>query len=72
MTNYTYKLIQAGHSTDIDIDNNKSYTLEELVLFFSEIEIAKSSHQFIGTESSNIFRYIKSQCVKNVNFISLD
>ena len=63
---------QAGHSTDVDIDNNKSYRLEELVLFFSEIEIAKNSQQFIGAKSSNIFRYIKNQCVKDVEFISLD
>lgn len=76
--NLLYKLYylvrpdQTGHSTDVDIDSDKSYTLEELVLFFSEIEIAKSSHQFIGTESSNIFRYIKNQCVKDVEFISLD
>jgi hypothetical protein len=76
--NLLYKLYylvmpnQAGHSTDVDIDNNKSYRLEELVLFFSEIEIAKNSQQFIGTKSSNIFRYIKNQCVKDVEFISLD
>ena len=76
--NLLYKLYhlvtpdQVGHSTNVDIDNNKSYRLEELVLFFSEIEIAKGSQQFIGTESSNIFRYIENQCVQDVEFISLD
>lgn len=63
---------QTGHSTDIDIDSNKSYTLNELILFFAEIEIAKRSQQFIGTESSNVFRYIYHQCVKDIEFISLD
>lgn len=63
---------QTGHSTDLDIDNNRHYSEEELIQFFSEIEIAKQSQQFIGTNSSNVFRYIKNQCVKNVEFISLD
>ena len=63
---------QTGHSTDMDIDNHRHYGEEELVQFFSEIEIAKQSQQFIGTKSSNIFRYIENQCVKNVEFISLD
>lgn len=63
---------QDGHSTQLDRKNKKSYSQEELVRFFTEIEIAKQSQQFIGTESSNIFRYIKNQCVKDVEFISLD
>jgi len=63
---------QTGHSTDLDTDNGRHYKEEELIQFFSEIEIAKQSQQFIGTKSSNIFRYIKSQCVKDVEFISLD
>lgn len=63
---------QTGHSTDMDIDNHRHYGEKELVQFFSEIEIAKQSQQFIGTTSSNIFRYIKNQCVKDVEFISLD
>jgi len=63
---------QTGHSTDLDTDNNRQYKEEELIQFFSEIEIAKQSQQFIGANSSNIFRYIKNQCVKNVEFISLD
>ena len=63
---------QTGHSTDLDKDNDRHYSEEELVRFFSEIEIAKQSQQFIGTESSNIFRYIKNQCVNDVEFISLD
>ena len=55
-------------------ENNtgKSYTIQELVDLFTEIEIAKQSQQFIGTESSNIYRYIKNQCVNNTEFISLD
>ena len=63
---------QTGHSTDMDIDNHRHYGEKELVQFFSEIEISKQSQQFIGTKSSNIFRYIKNQCVKDVEFISLD
>ena len=63
---------QTGHSTDMDIDNHRHYGEKELVQFFSEIEMAKQSQQFIGTKSSNIFRYIKNQCVKHVEFIFLD
>lgn len=63
---------QTGHSTDMDIDNYRHYGEKELVQFFSEIEIAKRSKQLIGTESSNIFRYIKNKCVNDTNFISLD
>lgn len=63
---------QTGHSTDLDTDNHRHYSESELIQFFSEIEIAKQSQQFISTQSSNIFRYIKNQCVKDVEFISLD
>lgn len=63
---------QTGHSTDMDIDNHRHYGEKELVQLFSEIEIAKQSQQFIGTKSSNIFRYIKNQCATDVEFISLD
>ena len=63
---------QTGHSTDLDTDNDRYYNEAELLQFFSEIEIAKQSQQFIGTKSSNIFRYIKNQCVKHVEFINLD
>lgn len=63
---------QAGHSTDTDIDNHRHYGEKELVQFFSEIEIVKQSQQFIGTESSNIFRYIENQCERDVECISLD
>ena len=63
---------QDGHSETLNIQNDRRYSKHELVQFFSEIEIAKRSQQFIGTKSSNIFRYIKNQCVKDVEFISLD
>lgn len=63
---------QTGHSTDTDIKNNRTFTNHELLNFFTEIEIAKRAEQFVGTGSSNIFRFIKIQCVKDVEFISLD
>ena len=63
---------QDGHSETLNIQNDRRYSKHELIQFFSEIEIAKQSQQFIGTKSSNIFRYIKNQCVKDVEFISLD
>jgi hypothetical protein len=63
---------QDGHSETRNIQNDRRYSKLELVQFFSEIEIAKQSQQFIGTKSSNIFRYIKNQCVNDVEFISLD
>lgn len=63
---------QTGHSTCADLNNNRFYLLDDLVRFFSEINIAKHAQQFIGTESSNIFRYIRNQCVDDVELISLD
>ena len=63
---------QDGHSETLNIQNDRSYSKQELVQFFSEIEIAKQSQQFIGTQSSNVFRYIKNQCVKDIEFVSLD
>lgn len=63
---------QIGHCSITENNTGKSYTIQELVDLFTEIEIAKQSQQFIGTESSNIYRYIKNQCVNNTEFISLD
>lgn len=63
---------QSGHSSILAREKEKVYSQKELVQFFSEIEIAKQSQQFIGTETSNIFRYIKNQCVGDVKLISLD
>lgn len=63
---------QTGHCSITENNTGKSYTIQELVDLFTEIEIAKQSQQFIGTESSNIYRYIKNQCVNNTEFISLD
>jgi len=59
---------QQGHSTDEDLERDRVYTETDLVKFFTEIEAAKRSTQFIGTRSSNIFRYIKN----SLEFISLD
>jgi len=61
-----------GHSTDKDLDNNKIYTENDLLKFLSPIEISKNAKQFIGTKSSNIYRYLENQCVNNTEFTSLD
>lgn len=63
---------QVGHSTMSDRQINKAYSEEELVQFFAEIEIAKASQAFVGTRSSNIYRYIYNQCNSDVSFSSLD
>ena len=63
---------QVGHSTISDRQINKAYSEDELVQFFAEIEIAKASQAFVGTRSSNIYRYIYNQCHLNVRFSSLD
>lgn len=62
---------QQGHSTDEDLEGDRAYTETDLVKFFTEIEIAKGSAQFVGTKSSNIFRYIINQCTNNLELISL-
>ena len=63
---------QQGHSTDDDLETDKIYIEKDIVNFFTEIEIAKGSAQFVGTKSSNVFRYIRNQCTNNLEFISLD
>ncbi len=61
-----------GHSTDQDLDNNKIHTEHDLLKFLAKIEVSKNARQFIGTETSNIYRYLRYQCVNDTNFISLD
>lgn len=63
---------QTGHCSITENNTGKAYTIQELVDLFTEIEIAKKSQQFIGTENSNIYCYIKNQCVNNTEFINLD
>ena len=61
-----------GHSTDTDLDNNKIHTNADLVKFFSKIAVAKKAKEFIGTESSNIFRYIKNTHTGEAELKTLD
>jgi hypothetical protein len=63
---------QGGHSETLDIQNDRVYSKKELVQFFSEIEIAKLSDFFVGTRTSNVYRYIKNTCTTNTKFVSLD
>lgn len=69
---YLTKQTQDGHSEQLDVQQFREYTKEELVYFFTEIEIAKLSACFVGTKSSNVYRYIENTCAKNNEFISLD
>lgn len=76
--NLNYRIValtepyELGWCQDVDIDTNRIHTEEELVRFLSKIEVAKNARQFIGTETSNIYRYLRYQCVNDTNFISLD
>lgn len=63
---------QDGNCTIIDKKENRIYTKLDILTFFSEIEIARKSKCFIGTRSSNVFRFIISTSPKNIKFISLD
>lgn len=63
---------QDGHSETLNIQNDRSYSREELAQFFAEIEIAKLSDVFVGTLTSNVYRYIMNTCTTNTKFISLD
>ena len=63
---------QDGHSETLNIQNDRSYSKQELVQFFVEIEIAKLSDFFVGTYSSNVYRYIMNTCTTNTKFVSLD
>lgn len=63
---------QDGHSETLNIQNDRSYSKQELVQFFAEIEIAKLSDIFVGTLTSNVYRYIMNTCTTNTKFISLD
>ena len=61
-----------GHSETLNIQNDRSYSKQEVVQFFAEIEIAKLSAFFVGTRTSNVYRYIMNTCTTNTQFISLD
>ena len=63
---------QDGHSTLLDRQNKKKFSEQELVQFFTEMEIAKHSNIFVGTRTSNVYRYILNTCITNTKFISLD
>jgi len=63
---------QDGHCTEIDKDTNRIYTKLEILMFFTEIEIAKQSECFIGTKSSNVFRFIKATSSATLKFTTLD
>lgn len=63
---------QDGHSETLNIQNDRSYSKQELVQFFAEIEIAKLSDVFVGTRTSNVYRYIMNTCTTNTKFVSLD
>lgn len=63
---------QHGYSETLNIQNDRSYSKQELVQFFAEIEIAKLSEVFVGTHTSNVYRYIMNTCATNTKFVSLD
>lgn len=63
---------QTGHSETLNIKNDRRYSKQELVQFFAEIEIAKHSDIFVGTRTSNVYRYIMNTCTTNTKFVSLD
>ena len=60
-----------GHSSQLNIEENREYTKEQIVSFITEIEVAKSCSHFVGTNSSNVFRFIKNTST-TPTFISLD
>lgn len=63
---------QDGNSTLLDLRNKKKFSEQELVQFFAEMEIAKHSNTFVGTRTSNVYRYIMNTCTTNTKFVSLD
>jgi len=63
---------QDGHAETLNIQNDRSYSKQEVVQFFAEIEIAKIPDIFVGTCSSNVYRYIMNACATNTKFVSLD
>ena len=63
---------QDGHSETLNIQNDRRYSKQELIQFFAEIEIAKLSDVFVGTRTSNVYRYIMNTCTTSTKFISLD
>ena len=73
-----YKLVyltnetQLGHSTDEQIENKYSYNENELIQLLTEVEVAKKAKCFVGTRSSNVFRFIEETCTSHTEFMSLD
>lgn len=63
---------QTGHSTERYLTKELSFQKNQLIQFFAEIEIVKLSDVFVGTRTSNVYRYIMNTCTTNTKFISLD
>lgn len=63
---------QDGNASVLDYKQNRWYSKEQIINFFTEIEVAKLSNSFVGTNSSNVYRYIKNTCSTKTKFISLD
>ena len=69
---YLTEQTQDGNSEWQDMKSNRKYEIDELLQFLVEIEIAKMSTKFIGTCSSNVYRFIRDTCSTGTEFISLD
>lgn len=71
--NLNYKIFSlTKNSQRGNVEKKGRFSEEDIIQFFAEIEIAKSSKKFVGTFSSNIYRYIKHTCVSCSDFCSLD
>ena len=55
-----------------DLRNKVAYSEEEVTDLLTEVEIAKRAKWFVGTETSNVFRYINMTSDNFANHFSLD
>lgn len=71
--NLNYKIFSlTKNSQRGNVEKEGRFLEEDIIQFFAETEIAKSSKKFVGTISSNIYRYIKCTSASCSDFHSLD
>lgn len=61
-----------GFSISLDLESQRKYSESEMIDLFAEVEIARRANWFVGTFSSNIWRYINRTSDNPAQCLTLD
>lgn len=61
-----------GFSISLDLESERKYSEFEMIDLFAEVEIARKANWFVGTASSNIWRYISKTSDNPDRCLTLD